>query len=182
MDFPPFTRAELGRLTRIVGRRLTGADYQYLPDGAEDSPYVGGDHVDGDLIAVRLAFDDDALVFTWATLGWVEGLSIVPEPRWPLADHGAVHDAASRPAWADHLGGVVVSIGGAWQLSGVGPASESLWSVRLDFQGGSVVMALGGVDGALRYVPDELVVISERSLAVNYAPDHVGESAWGAEL
>jgi hypothetical protein len=182
----PVTRADVGVLTSaaagIIGARLSAVIYHYLPPADGPGYAGGGDGVDADVAAVVLDLGDRGRrTITWAMQGELEGISILGQEvsYSGLADKTV--DASSREAWRDHIGDTITSIAAAWQVSGDG-CPESLWAMRLDFSAGSVVVALGTADHDIEYMPDELVVVFDTTLAGAYRPRHVSESAWGQRI
>jgi hypothetical protein len=178
----PVTQADAAALSALIGAQLEGVTYHYLPP-ADGPSYAGdGDGSDGDLTAVVLDFSNRGrTTITWAMLGELEGLAILDEdePYSGLAD--GVVDASHREAWGGHIGDSVISVGAAWQVSG-DDCPESLWAVRLGFSTRSIVIALGIADPDLVYLPDELVVIFDQSLAASYRPRHVRDSSLGRPI
>lgn len=179
----PITRADCGLPASLTGAQLSGVTYHYLPP-ADGTHYAGGEKgVDCDLAAVDLDFGDrGTTAITWAMVGELEGLAILPGESYSgIATE--VLDATDREAWRAYIGERVTSVGVSWQISGES-CPESLWALRLTFAAGSVVVALGAVDPylALDYMPDEVVVLSDMSLARLYQPCHVNDSSWGASI
>jgi hypothetical protein len=179
----PVTRSGILAPARIVGAQLAAVTYRYLPSDATSAYVGGGEGVDDDLSAVVLDLGERGrTTITWAMEDDVEGLAILgpDEPYAGLADKTV--GASDREAWHEHIGGTIASVGGAWQVTGGEGSPESLWAVRLEFVDGAIVVALGTVDPDLEYMPDELVVISNPSLAKSYRPRHVIDSAWGQTI
>lgn len=178
----PITRADAPSLAVLVGAQLAGVTYHYLPP-ADGPAYAGdGDGLDADLIAVVLEFSNRGrATVTWAMLGELEGLALLgdAEPYSGAADE--VVDASDREAWRGHRGDAITSVGVAWQVSG-DDCPESLWALRLGFSTGPIVIALGAADPDLAYMPDELVVVFDQSLAGSYRPRHASESSLGRPL
>lgn len=177
----PITRADCAALASLKGGQLLGATYHYLPP-ADGRYYAGGDKgVDCDLAAVDLDFGDRGMTtITWAMAGELEGLAILHGESYSGIEI-AVLDAADREAWCKHIGDKVISVGASWQVSGEN-CPESLWALRISFAVGSIVVALGTVDPRLDYLPDELVVVFDMSLARSYQPCHVDDSSWGSRI
>jgi hypothetical protein len=111
--------------------------------------------------------------------GELEGLGILHEPYSGMATEAL--DARDREAWRNHIGDRIMEIGASWQISGES-CPESMWALRIGFAVSPIVIALGTVDPDLDYLPDELVVLSDMSLARTYHPRHVNESSWGAPI
>jgi hypothetical protein len=178
----PVTRADAEGLSALIGAKLAAVSYHYLPP-AEGPAYVGGeDGFDADITAVVLEFAHQRpTTITWAMLGDMEGLAFLDEPATNSDTADATVDASDRDAWRVHRGDAVTSVGGAWQVSGEG-CPETLWAVRLGLAAGSIVVALGTADPHLDYMPDELVVVFDESLARKYRPRHVSHSAWGERI
>jgi hypothetical protein len=182
IEFPPLTRANCQVLALLEGATLSRVAYCLHSD--DESPYAGGEAgVDHLLPAVDLDFGaHGAVSVTWATLGNVEALAVVPAPYFTGVEH-VVLDASDREAWRNHIGRTVVSVATAWHTSNDG-YPESIWSVRLTFDTGSVVIALGELSRSsqLDYMPNEIVVVFDESLARAYHPHHVTESSWGSPI
>lgn len=176
----PITRADCAALVSLKGAQLTGVTYHYLPP-ADGTYYVGGEKgVDCDLAAVVLNLGDrGTTAITWAMSGELEGLAILEGESYSGIGI-AVLDAADREAWREYVGEKIISIAASWQISGE-DCPESLWSVRISFAAGSIVIALGTAP-PLDYMPDELVVVFDTSLARSYKPRHVSDSSWGAPI
>lgn len=175
----PVTRADAALLAGLVGAQLAGVTYHYLPPAEGPSYAGGGDGLDGDVTAIEFDFADRCrTVVTWAMLGELEGLALLGDTASYSGAADQIVDASDREAWRARRGDTVTSVGAAWHVSG-DDCPESLWAVRLDFSTGSAVIALGTADPDLEYMPDELVVVFDQSLADSYRPRHVSESAWG---
>jgi hypothetical protein len=111
--------------------------------------------------------------------GELEGLAILGgEPYSGIGTE--ILDAADREAWRQHIGNRITSIAASWQFSGEN-CPESLWSLRISFASGSIVIALGTAP-VLDYMPNELVVVFDMSLARSFRPRHVSDSSWGAPI
>ncbi|KAA3607479.1 MAG: hypothetical protein DWQ01_14920 [Planctomycetota bacterium] len=176
----PFTRADCARLASLKDARLSGVTYHYLPP-VDGMYYTGSEKgVDCDLAAVDLDLGDrGTTAITWAMTGELEGLGILEGESYSgIASE--VLDAADRKAWREHIGNRITSVAASWQISGE-DCPESLWSIRLNFASGSIVIALGKAPD-LDYMPDELVVVFDKSLARSYKPIHVSDSSWGAPI
>ncbi|KAA3607484.1 MAG: hypothetical protein DWQ01_14945 [Planctomycetota bacterium] len=177
----PITRADCARLASLKDARLSGVTYHYFPP-ADGTYYAGGEKgVDHILAAVDLDLGDrSTTAITWAMAGELEGLGILEGESYSgIASE--VLDAADREAWREHIGNRITSVAASWQISGE-DCPESLWSIRLNFATGSIVIALGTAYPHLDYEPDELVVVSDKSLAHSYKPIHVSDSSWGAPI
>lgn len=176
----PITRADCAGPASLKDARLSGVGYHYLPP-ANGAYYAGGENgVDCDLAAVELHLGDrGTMAITWAMSGELEGLGIVEGK--PYSGIGTeVLNAADREAWRQHVGSRITSIAASWQISGEN-CPESLWALRLSFAAGSIVIALG-TGPVLDYMPNELVVVFDMSLAQSYKPRHVSDSSWGAPI
>lgn len=182
----PVTRAGAGALasatTGIVGAHLRAVNYHYLPP-VDGSGYAGGgDGVDADLVAVVLDLGDRGhRTITWAMDGELEGISILGDDASYSDLVAKSVEASNRQAWRDHIGGIITTVGAAWQISGDG-CPESLWAMRLDLSAGSIVVALGTAYPEIDYMPDELVVVFDPVLAHAFRPPHVSDSAWGRTI
>jgi GNAT superfamily N-acetyltransferase len=177
----PITRADCATLASLKDARLSGVTYHYLPP-ADGTYYAGGEEgVDCDLAAVDLHLGDrGTMAITWAMAGELEGLAILE--RESYSGIGTeVLDAAEREAWREHIGARITSVGASWHISGES-CPESLWALRLSFAVGSIVIALGTTYPRLDYMPDELVVVFDLSIARSYKPRHVSDSSWGAPI
>lgn len=176
----PVTRADCAALASLKGARLSGVTYHYLPP-VDGTYYAGGEMgVDCDLAAVELGFGDSGITaITWAMDGELEGLGILSGESYSGVGT-EVLDAADREAWREHIGERIISVAGSWQISGE-DCPESLWSVRIGFAAGSIVIALGAAPD-MDYMPNELVVVFDMSLARSYKPRHVSDSSWGAPI
>lgn len=136
--------------------------------------------MDADLAAVVLDLGDRSRAITWAINGEAEGLSVLDGWSYKgLADTST--DASSREAWRDHIGDTITSVAASWQDS-TESQHACLWALRLDFSTGSVVVALGTADQEVEYMPDELVVVFDATLAAAYRPKHAHASAWGQRV
>jgi hypothetical protein len=176
----PITRAGCAALRSLKDARLSGVAYHYLPP-ADGAYYAGGEEgVDTDLAAVVLHLGDrGTTTITWAMSGEIEGLAILEGESYSGIGL-EILDAADRDAWRQHIGCRITSIAASWQISGE-DCPESLWALRISFAAGSIVIALGTAP-TLDYMPNELVVVFDMSLARSYKPSHVTDSSWGAPI
>jgi len=167
-------------LASLKGARLSGVTYHYLPP-ADGTYYTGGEKgVDCDLAAVNLDLGDrGTTAITWAMAGQLEGLAILEGESYSGIGT-EVLDAADREAWREHIGTRITSVAASWQISGE-DCPESLWSVRINFAASSIVIALGTAPD-MDYMPNELVVVFDMSLAQSYKPMHVSDSSWGGPV
>ena len=143
----PYTAREVP--AGLAGRHLVSVAYRHIgfePEGA----------VDADLVGVILGFEDGVRSITWAMDGEVEALALLDEAVSGSASE--VTDVSAR--WP--VGEQLVSVEGVWQ------EPSALWALRLQFESCSIVVALGEFDGALRYLPDEIVVIFDPDVAGAY--------------
>jgi hypothetical protein len=175
-------RAALSRIVVICGGRLQAVSYHYLPP-ADDSEYNAEDsRVHGDIRAVALQIADrGTFVVTWAMEGELEGLAVLGlnEPYAGTIDEAV--DVTSSDGWRQHIGQMITSVAAASHVSCSG-CPDSLWALRVDLPTGSVVVALGTADASVSYMPDELVVTFDPTVASSYRPKHVSASAWGDRL
>ena len=156
--------------------------YRYLPPADGPAFAGGGEGFDADLTAVVLDLADrGSTIITWAMQGELEGLALLNDDGSYSGAADGIVDANTRVAWRAHRGHKIISVGAAWQVSGDG-CPESLWAARLDFSTGSIVIALGTADPDLEYMPDELVVVFDQSLAASYRPRHVSGSSWRSRI
>jgi hypothetical protein len=117
---------------------------------------------------------------TWAMAGELQGLAILPGESYAgIATE--ILDAADREAWRDLVGHKITSVAASWHISGA-DCPESIWAIRISFAVGSIVIALGAACPDIKYMPDELVVVFDMSLARSYKPHHGSESAWGGPI
>ena len=176
----PITRADCAALASLKDARLSGVTYHYLPP-ADGTHYAGGEEgVDCDLAAVELDLGDrGTTAITWAMAGELEGLAILKGESYSGIGTEAL-DAAGREAWRGHVSERITSVAASWQISGE-DCPESLWSVRISSAAGSIVIALGTAPD-MEYMPNELVVVFDTSLACSYKPRHVRDSSWGAPI
>lgn len=186
------THSERDCLGILPGARLHGVSYRQLQ--GEASEYDGEEEsADAYLETVDLDLGDRGVVtLSWATPGSSEGweclgLSISRPCELPLEP--VRHDVSHRKAWRARIGERVVAIATAWdeleavdrELTSAQPVRLGLWSLRLEFEGGSVVIALGEFrEGELQYSADELVVIHDEALARSYRSLASPDSAWGS--
>jgi hypothetical protein len=176
----PIKRSDSAALMFLKGARLLGVTYHYFPSTVRKG-YIGGNGVDDELTAVVLDLGDHGrMAFTWAMVGELEGLAVFKEES--LSEIAIEkHDAAQCAAWHQHIGHSIISIAASWQVSGEN-CPESLWAVRICFAEGSIVVALGRANPDIKYMPNELVVIFDSSLAQSYRPPHVNDSSWGVPI
>lgn len=176
----PVTRADLVALASLKHARLSGVTYHYLPP-VDGTCYAGGEKgVDCDLAAVDLHLGDRGTTsITWAMAGELEGLAILKGESYS-GTGTEVLDASDRHGWREHVGERITSVAASWQISGE-QCPESLWSVRISFATSSIVIALGTAPD-MDYMPNELVVVFDMSLARSYKPKHVSDSSWGAPI
>lgn len=184
-EYLPLTRDDRNRLigegTGFVGARLDSVRYHYLPH-VDEAEYAGGENgFDDDLVAVELSFGESGRkTLTWATLGVHEGLSLLEDSDYDGVSVGTV-DVTSRAGWREHVGLRIDSVAASWHVSDES-YPESIWSLRLGFAESSVVIALGGLNPELDYIPDELVVIFAEDLARRFRPPYVKASSWGEPI
>lgn len=178
----PITRSEARTLAELVGAKLSGVDYYYLPWYESEPGYSGGeDGVDSEPEAVALHFGDSgSWVITWAMDGEFEGLAALPTSSYS-GDASEILEASNREAWRRYLGGTIESVAASWQISGE-ECPESPWAIRLDFTAGPCVIALGVPTPNIDYAADELLIIHDASLARAFRPPHVRDSAWGSPI
>jgi len=176
----PITRADCAGLSSLKDARLSGVTYYYLPP-ANGADYAGGEKgVDCDLAAVDLDLGDRGkTVITWAMAGELEGLGILKGESYSGIGT-EVLDAADREAWREHIGSRITSVAASWQIS-CEDCPESLWSIRISFAASSIVIALGTAPD-IEYMPNELVVVFDMSLARSYKPRHVSDSSYGVPI
>ncbi|MDT0457239.1 hypothetical protein RM550_16075 [Streptomyces sp. DSM 41527] len=134
-------------------------------------------------MAVELVMDSGvALVLSWAMDGVNEGLAI--ELRSPgEADvdlPGDAVDVSDHVDWERFLGASIASISPAWHVPNEG-CPEMPWAYRFEFSNeSSLVIALGEAEGGgFTYMPDALVVIFDKNLAVTYKIPASGTSSYG---
>jgi hypothetical protein len=175
----PFVRGKADWLRTLVGARLSGVTYWYLPH-VDGSAYEGGrSGLDGDLEAVVLEFSNrGGVTIRWFLEGLFAGLALSGESEERCRCSCESVAAGGRDAWHAHMGMTIVSVGAAWFVS-MENAPESLWAMRLQFGSGSVVVALGTEYPELCYAADELVVIHDPALACAYRPSQLAGNAWG---
>lgn len=176
----PTTRADCAELASLKGALLAGVTYHYLPP-ADGTYYIGDEKgVDCDLVAVELDLGVRGITsITWAMAGELEGLAILKGESYSGIGT-EVLDAADREAWREHVGKKITAVAASWQIS-CEKCEESLWSVRFSFGAGSIVIALGSAPD-LDYMPNELVVVFDASLAHSYKPRHVSDNSWGSPV
>lgn len=179
----PILRSDKSALSRLraslLGGRLESVSYHYFP-ADDDSPYET-QHAfihDGVIAAVLEIMGRGRVVITWAMTGELEGLTVldIDEPYPGVANR--IADVSEIDGWDDHIGKVIMSLAAAWHVSD-DDCPESLWALRFDFTTGSVVVALGTLNGDVAYMPDELVVIFDSASACLYRSTHGSPSAWG---
>jgi hypothetical protein len=175
----PIKRSDCEALVSMKGAKLLGVKYHYFPP-FDGTGYVGVTGVDDSLPAVEFDFGHlGKKTITWAMAGTLEGLSVFSGAYSGIASE--VLDASQREAWCQHIGQSIISVAASWQISNEG-CPESLWAIRLGFAKGSVVIALGTTRSDIEYIPDELVVIFEPSLARSYRPRGAAQSSWGTDV
>jgi hypothetical protein len=178
----PTKRSDLAALEFLLGKPIAAISYHYLfPAGGKQ--YAGGEQgLDSDLAAVVLDLGSHGTVLiTWAMIGEWQGLVIIPRASYPELGGTEVLNASSREGWRELVGHEIVGIGASWQISGEN-CPESMWALRIDTTAGSIVIALGYAAPEVEYMPDELVVIIDPTIAHSYQPEHVDDSAWGSAL
>jgi hypothetical protein len=181
MNFQPIQPSQTHVLAAIAGKVLSGVEYFYLPSTESDEYECELNGIDCMLTAVRLDFGIDGfMLITWSTPGSIEGLSVAQGMPYPGNSY-LVHDACKREAWCNHIGTKVVGLGASWQTLWMA-ALDTLWALRLDFESGSVVVVLGEVNPVLTYIPDEIVVVYDESMARSFRLSDASSSAWGEAL
>ncbi|CAM5595877.1 MULTISPECIES: hypothetical protein [Streptomyces] len=112
-----------------------------------------------------------ALSLSWAMDGLREGIAIeFREPGESDADlPGDTIDVSDHVDWGRFLGANIEEISPAWHIPNKG-CPEMPWAYRLRFSNESnLVIALGASDGErFTYMPDELIVFFDESLAASY--------------
>lgn len=164
-----------GRLRRVTYVSLTGTDGQVY---AESEPGL-----DLDLEGVVLDLGDRGSFFVaWGSPA-PEGLAVCEAEAYPTRGDAVQWNASDSPAWRDLIGREIPSFAAARQIES--SEFETLWSLRLDFGGQSVVIALGAYQfphgKELVYDVQEVVVIHDMRIARAFKPHHVDQSAWGGD-
>ncbi|BDE44320.1 hypothetical protein SLITK23_75650 [Streptomyces lividans] len=123
-------------------------------------------------MAVDLVMSTGAVLsLSWAMDGLNEGMAIeLREPGESDADlPGDTVDVSDHVDWERFLGADIVEIRPDWHVPNDG-CPESPWAYRLGFSNkSSLVIALGSAEGkGFTYMPDELIVFFDESLAASY--------------
>ncbi|MCU7723596.1 hypothetical protein ODJ79_07720 [Actinoplanes sp. KI2] len=162
----------------LVGRSLETVVYRQTEHGGLTGVPDGLCHeVDLDVV---LRLSTGGVGLTWDRDDLVEGISVSAADQMSSTKGVINVDVGQTPHWRPLLGQPIRSVSLGWQTSEEG-CPESLWSVRLDVgTGGSVVIALGELDGDARpsYFPDGLLVIFAESIARSYSHLGTDGTAW----
>ncbi|WP_194892584.1 hypothetical protein [Catenulispora pinisilvae] len=180
----PVLMADTARVAGIRSALTTTAIaqvwYRQTGSGGHGAAPEGECH-EVDLDVFLVLADRTVAAFTWERDGVVEGISVGYLADVPESGGSVGVRADTTGQWAPIMGRKVQNVVFAWQESDT-DAPPSLFSTRIDFEGGaSVAIALGeiGGNGEPRYFPDSLVVLFDESLARNYRPAWAMASAWG---
>jgi hypothetical protein len=172
----PLVRDAQSSVLTLMGARLAGVTYRYLP-GLDTEEYEGREPgVDGDIAAVMLDLGDrGGYALTWSMDRFQQALALLPAESYrAVAD--AEFDAAADGPWRTLLGQQIESCAVAWHVAEEG-CPEAVWALRLNFSGASVVIALGELRDQPSYMPDELVVIFDPDVARTYLSSYPPASA-----
>ncbi len=117
----------------------------------------------------------------WITAGEREGVAAVFDQTEADLRNDRVQpvQVPDESRWRKAIGAVVTAVGVSWhQPTG---DTAAIWSVRLEFSPDlSIVVALGEWrDGAIHYIPDQIVVIFDAEIARSYVIPAGEEPAWG---
>lgn len=196
------TRGDADRLSVIarglIGRGVIHARYGHQ-DWGEGSPNWSGpeiaepdarpmlgarrDHRGGvyhqidDLLLLDLD-DGSTLEIGGVAPGFSWGIDVhLGTPR-PLIEGRLVTDASATHAWSTLMGLRIRGVMVAWKQNDQSEP-DTAWAVRLDLEGGHVVVVTLGDDylGQLIPHPDSLVVIFDAGLAMAHT-ELFGETAW----
>ncbi|MGX2995077.1 hypothetical protein JNUCC64_12385 [Streptomyces sp. JNUCC 64] len=123
-------------------------------------------------MAVDLVMANGAVLsLSWAMDGLSEGMAIeLREPGESDVDlPGDAIDVSGHVDWGRFLGVDVTEISPAWHVPNEG-CPEMPWAYRLAFSNrSSLVVALGAAEGeGFVYMPNELIVFFDESLAASY--------------
>ncbi|MBO9532557.1 MAG: hypothetical protein J7513_06265 [Solirubrobacteraceae bacterium] len=111
-------------------------------------------------------------VVTWGVDGPDAGMAIVE--RDAFVGEGPVVTATSASEWAGLTGATVRAVFPSWQR---GRDSDTLWSLRLAFASGDLVIAIGGLHSAR--VMDEIVATRNDAVARSLHSPSAVTDAWG---
>jgi hypothetical protein len=179
-------RSDDPRLSEIsaamVGERLTAVHYA-VPAGNSWEDYADVENVHEVDMGVEVSTGSGwVLRISWATPGLEEGLELEFDRADPARSNDLIDlvDMGDQLMWSSILGCQVQEVGVAF-LVHVDDSSTRPWAFRIGLLGGSsVTIALGEVyEGSLRYFPDNLLVISDESVARDYRIPNGVQSARG---
>ena len=120
-----------------------------------------------------------SIVARWAQSGVDEFLWIGDSMDAVVGDWVPEIEEVEVASWRSVIGKRIVSVGVAWQR--IEDTKYEAWSLRLDFEPESIVIALGERDwpsNEVTYIPDCVVVIFDPPIARAYTPAASIGSAW----
>ena len=184
-------RQERDEVEAEVSALLDGFQFDHveylIPEPLLESGLTRGSGFEHAEAGVRLVrADGGCRTVRWFQRGEEEGLWIgaelaTDESGWVPAVAPVVADSWETRGLGNRIARSVVS----WQQ--LAPSRTSVWSIRLDLEGGAVAIALGESDYESRtptYIPDCVIVIFDPNVGRGYRPVASANSAWalgGAE-
>jgi len=168
----------------LAGEPVTGVGY-LVPAGVEWVPDAAGGHDVHDVgLGVELVLGSGhVLALEWATPGTEEGLRIGVHKAGRDNDLVDRVDVGDDPHWSPIIGRRLETLAVAF-FHPDDDSSTRPWAFRVGVAGGScVTVALGETDGpAIRYQPDNLVVIFDEATARSYRIVGARQPAWGSAI
>jgi hypothetical protein len=132
-------------------------------------------------MGIELHWDRSHSELKWIMAGEREGVAAVFDQTDADLRNDQVQPSPvpDESRWRKAIGAVVTGVGVSWHQ----PTGDiaAIWSVRLEFSfDPSIVVALGEWrDGAVHYIPDQIVVIFDAEIARRYVIPAGEEPAWG---
>jgi len=167
-------------LRGLIGQILQRVNY-LDPDTSDPWRIKAHAGFDQASMGIELHWDHGGSELKWIMAGEREGLALVFDQTEADLRNDRVQpvQVPDESRWRKAIGAVVTAVGVSWHQ----PTAEisAIWSVRLEFSFDlSVVVALGEWrDGAIHYIPDQIVVIFDTAIAQRYVIPAGEEPAWG---
>lgn len=171
--------------TALIGERLVSAQYA-VPASAGWKNHSDLDHVHEVDMGVNLVTKSGlTLELSWSTPGREEGLALALDRTGECTSNELIDlvDVGGKLEWSGIIGHSIKSVGISFYVH-ADDSSVRPWSFRIEVSDApSVTIALGEVsDNTLHYMPDNLLVIFDETIAQWYLIPDSPQSAWGETI